>query len=166
MNFYECLGVSRNASPVEMDAAFSSWHSQFARNREAGSEVDLAAAKQVCEAYRVLADPQHRRNYDELLIWVQSPALDPAISDEQFHAWLQPGKSVAAGLTALRSAELEEARRFRRIATASLERAITSRQSWVGITCWTLTWLSGVAILAVAWLSLHRIFELTFKLHR
>jgi hypothetical protein len=150
---------------MEIDAAFTAWHQTFVSKPQAHCDADLSAAKQVCEAYRVLRDPQHRLNYDELLIWVHSPALDPAISDEEFLSWLKPGKTIAAGLLEKRICEQAEARRLRRVAAVRFERAISSRGSWIGITCWTLTWLSGAAMFALARFSLHRILELAAKLH-
>jgi hypothetical protein len=61
-NYYFILGVQKNASPVEIEAAYKS-HS-------AAADYDALQASmtpEVTEAYRCLSDPARRREYDESL---------------------------------------------------------------------------------------------------
>jgi molecular chaperone DnaJ len=63
MEFYELLGVSRDASEAEIKKAYRKlamqWHPD--RNREPGAEEKF---KEITEAYEVLCDPQQRAAYD------------------------------------------------------------------------------------------------------
>jgi molecular chaperone DnaJ len=63
MEFYELLGVSRDASEVEIKKAYRKlamqWHPD--RNSDAGAEAKF---KEITEAYEVLRDPQQRAAYD------------------------------------------------------------------------------------------------------
>ena len=65
-DYYETLGVTRTASPVEIKQAFRKLarlhHPDVAKNKIAGE----AKFKEINEAYEVLGDPEKRRRYDEL----------------------------------------------------------------------------------------------------
>jgi molecular chaperone DnaJ len=62
-NYYEILGVPREASDAEIKRAFrklaQEWHPDV--NRKAGADERF---KEVNEAYQVLSDPQRRQQYD------------------------------------------------------------------------------------------------------
>jgi len=64
VDYYEVLGVSRDASPEEIKKAFRRLARQW--HPDANKEDPEAEAKfrQIAEAYEVLSDPEKRRRYD------------------------------------------------------------------------------------------------------
>ena len=62
-DYYEVLGVPRDASPEDIKSAFRSLARQYHPdvNREAGAEEKF---KEINEAYGVLSDPEKRSTYD------------------------------------------------------------------------------------------------------
>ena len=62
-DYYEVLGVSRDADDAEIRRAFRKLAFQYHpdRNREDGSEEKF---KEINEAYEVLSDAKKRSNYD------------------------------------------------------------------------------------------------------
>ncbi len=65
-NYYETLGVARDATAEEIKLAFRKlarlYHPDVAKDKVAGE----AKFKEINEAYEVLGDPEKRRRYDEL----------------------------------------------------------------------------------------------------
>ena len=63
-DYYEVLGVDKNASEAEIKSAFrklaKKYHPDI--NKEAGSEAKF---KEIQEAYAVLSDSNKRRQYDQ-----------------------------------------------------------------------------------------------------
>ncbi len=60
MNYYETLGITKNATPEEIKRAYRKLASQHHPDKGG----DTAMFQKVEEAYRVLSDPQKRAEYD------------------------------------------------------------------------------------------------------
>lgn len=64
-NFYDVLGVSRDASDKEIKAAFR----KLAQKHHPDAGGDEAKFKEISEAYDTLSDPKKRKEYDQLLMF-------------------------------------------------------------------------------------------------
>jgi molecular chaperone DnaJ len=62
-DYYEVLGIARNADPRAIRDAFRNLALKYHpdRNKEAGSEERF---KEIAEAYAILSDPKKRADYD------------------------------------------------------------------------------------------------------
>ena len=65
-NYYETLGVSRNASEKEIKAAFRKLARKHHPDVNPGDKSAEEKFKEINEAYEVLSDPEKRRKYDAL----------------------------------------------------------------------------------------------------
>lgn len=65
-DFYEVLGVSPDAGPEEIKAAFRQLGKKYHPDANPGSQAADERFKRVSEAYSVLSDPDRRREYDRL----------------------------------------------------------------------------------------------------
>jgi molecular chaperone DnaJ len=63
-DYYEVLGVDRNASEIEIKKAYRRLAKQYHPDMNQGDEVAEAKFKEANEAYEVLIDPQKRERYD------------------------------------------------------------------------------------------------------
>ncbi len=62
MDYYETLGVGKNASADEIKAAFRKKAHQYHPDKTGGNEAKF---KEINEAYQVLSDPQKKQQYDQ-----------------------------------------------------------------------------------------------------
>lgn len=63
-DYYEVLGVGRQASPDELKRAFRKIAMESHPDRNPGDDAAAARFKEASEAYTVLSDPGRRRSYD------------------------------------------------------------------------------------------------------
>jgi len=64
-DYYEVLGVERNASDADVKKAYRKLAKQYHPDVNPGDKVAEAKFKEVSEAYEVLSDPQKRAQYDQ-----------------------------------------------------------------------------------------------------
>src|SRR5580658_2437110 len=63
-DYYEVLGVARDATPEQLKAAYRKLAMQYHPDRNNGDKAAEEKFKEVGEAYSVLSDPQKRQRYD------------------------------------------------------------------------------------------------------
>lgn len=71
-NFYETLGVSRDASDAEIKKAFR----KLAQKHHPDAGGNEAEFKKISEAYETLSDPKKRKEYDQILMYGGIPGAD------------------------------------------------------------------------------------------
>jgi len=65
-DYYQILGVDRNASPEEIKHAYRKLAMQHHPDRNPGDKAAEEKFKEINEAHQVLSDPQKRARYDQL----------------------------------------------------------------------------------------------------
>ena len=65
-DYYETLGVQRNASDAEIKKAFRKLAREYHPDVAKDKKKSEAKFKEINEAYEVLGDPAKRKRYDEL----------------------------------------------------------------------------------------------------
>ena len=87
-DYYEILGVARSASDQEIKSAYRKLALQHHPDRNHGNKEAEERFKEITAAYRVLADPKRRREYDA--------AIDAGAKAVELHPYLQLGRAVYA----------------------------------------------------------------------
>ena len=64
-DYYEVLGVAKNASDAEIKAAYKKMAIKYHPDRNPGNKEAEEKFKEAAEAYDVLRDPQKRQQYDQ-----------------------------------------------------------------------------------------------------
>lgn len=64
-DYYEILGVGRNASPDEIKKAYRKLALKYHPDRNQGDKAAEDKFKEATEAYEILSDAEKRRNYDQ-----------------------------------------------------------------------------------------------------
>jgi curved DNA-binding protein CbpA len=146
MSHYDVLGVAPNATQSEIEAAFHRLTQAYYSGENADQARAAQSAKAVADAYRVLRDPDTRKQYDARLEWVQLPVKDGAIPEQEFRSWLEAGK-VSEGIAAKIEAE--------RLRREKEERELAKKlaEKWgvedVLYAAWKIFRLSVIAVLGI-----------------
>jgi hypothetical protein len=95
-DYYAALGVSRYASPAQIDDAYRARAKEFHPDRNPGDPYAEERFKQIATAYGVLRDPATRAAYDDFRLRVASGSLydRPAASTATARA-TAPGSAYA-----------------------------------------------------------------------
>lgn len=66
-SYYDILGVSKNASKSELDSAFRKLAMKYHPDKYKGADAQ-DKMKEINKAYKVLSDPNQRKQYDAFLM--------------------------------------------------------------------------------------------------
>jgi hypothetical protein len=80
VDYYQILGVHRQAEPEVIDAAFRAMARRFHPDHNVGDRSASERTRQVIEAHAVLSDPEKRRVYNR--DWDAQPLRPPPVAKE------------------------------------------------------------------------------------
>jgi curved DNA-binding protein len=91
-DYYQTLGVDRNASKEEIRKAFRKLARQYHPDMNKGDKQAEEKFKDINEAHEVLSDPEKRQKYDQFgTHWQQYERAGGRPEDFNWNAWQQPG---------------------------------------------------------------------------
>ena len=86
LDYFETLGVSRDASDVAIKKAYRKLALQYHPDRNPDSKTAEEKIREINAAYEVIGDPERRKTYERLLFGIEikeDEAPDPAVILEQ-----------------------------------------------------------------------------------
>ncbi|MBW8065514.1 MAG: DnaJ domain-containing protein [Nitrospira sp.] len=86
LDYFETLGVSRDASDVAIKKAYRKLALQYHPDRNPDSKTAEEKIREINAAYEVIGDPERRKTYERLLVGIEvkeDEAPDPAVILEQ-----------------------------------------------------------------------------------
>ncbi len=86
LDYFETLGVSRDASDVAIKKAYRKLALQYHPDRNPDSKAAEEKIREINAAYEVIGDPERRKTYERLLFGIEikeDEAPDPAVILEQ-----------------------------------------------------------------------------------
>ena len=86
LDYFETLGVSRDASDVAIKKAYRKLALQYHPDRNPDSKAAEEKIREINAAYEVIGDPERRKTYERLLFGIEikeDEAPDPAVIREQ-----------------------------------------------------------------------------------
>ncbi|UXX81189.1 J domain-containing protein [Reichenbachiella carrageenanivorans] len=90
INYYHILGVSPNATAVEIKSAYKSKALSFHPDKHNGDKNMEELFKQVNEAYQILSNPYKRSNHDMMLRYGELPPSSPSPTYQQYNRPRRP----------------------------------------------------------------------------
>jgi len=104
-NYYQILGVSRDASTTEIEEAFGRLRAEFARDDGTSGDPNISY---LLHAYEALSNPQRRRLYDSLLLQTAEPHLISSIQVSGQEIGVMETPQIVYLLAELRSQDMDD----------------------------------------------------------
>jgi molecular chaperone DnaJ len=94
-NYYETLGLSKNASPEQIKKAYRELAIKYHPDKNPGDPTAEAKFKEVNEAHQVLSDSQKRAQYDRFgSTGTREPQVSPNDIFDMFFGGMHPGRGA------------------------------------------------------------------------
>ena len=104
-DYYQTLGVSRNADDKEIKKAFRKLARQYHPDKNPGDKKSEEKFKEINEAYEVLSDPEKRQKYDQFgNDWDKFSRMGGTAND----FWSQWARQQPGGFTQTQNINMED----------------------------------------------------------